>query len=67
MTKIIGDIKLTTLTIPLETDITFKYTFNGTDYTTLGFTFRNGQFYLFWDDRSQWVSKFTEYYCFPGT
>ncbi len=55
VTKIIGDIKLTTLTIPLETDITFKYTFNGTDYTTLGFTFRNGQFYLFWDDRSQWV------------
>jgi hypothetical protein len=55
VTKISGDIKLTIQNIPLETDISLRYTFNGTDYTGVGFVFRNGQFYAFRDDRSLYV------------
>jgi hypothetical protein len=55
VTKISGNIKLTIQNIPFGTDISFKYTYNGTDYTGISFTFRNGQFYSFMDDRSEWV------------
>jgi hypothetical protein len=55
ITKISGDIKLTVQSIPLETDISLTYTINGTDYTGLGFAFRNGQFFAFKDDRNQWT------------
>jgi len=55
VTKTSGDIKLTVQNIPLETTISLKYTFNDTEYTGVSFTFRNGQFYSFMDDRSRWV------------
>jgi hypothetical protein len=56
--KISGDIKLTinnTIDTQLYTDISLKYTFNGTDYSGIQFSFKNGQFYTFMDDRSLWV------------
>ena len=55
VTKILGDVKLTTENTPLETDISLKYTYNGTDYTGISLTFRNGQFYILGDDRSEWT------------
>ncbi len=55
ITKTLGDIKLTTENTPFETDVHLKYTYNGTDYTGIDFTFRNGQLYIFSDNRSEWT------------
>ncbi len=52
LTKISGNIKLTIQNSPFGTDISMKYTYNGTDYTGISFTFRNGSFYSMMDDRS---------------
>jgi hypothetical protein len=55
ITQTSGDIKLETETTSLQTDVSLKYTYNNTDYTGIDFTFRNGQFYIFSDDRSEWT------------
>ena len=55
ITRISGNIKLTIENIQLETDVSLKYTANGTDYTGISFAFRNGQFYSFRDDRNLWT------------
>ena len=55
ITKIAGNIKLTTENSPLMTSISLKYSFNGTDYTGVDFVFKDGQFYAFKDDRSLWT------------
>ena len=55
LTRISGNTDLTIANIPSETDISLKYTANGTDYTGISFSLRNGQFYSFVDDRSEWI------------
>ena len=55
ITKTVGDIKVTILNNTLEIDVSLKYTYNNTDYTGIDFTFRNGQLYIFSDDRSEWT------------
>ena len=54
-TKTVGDIKLTTETTSVETDVSLKYTYNCTDYTGVSFTFRSGQFYIFSEDFTRWT------------
>ena len=54
-TKISGDIKLTVEITSPFTDISLKYTYNGTDYTGIDFAFKNGQFYTFMDNRNLWL------------
>ena len=51
-TTITGNIKLITNNTPFGTDISLKNSYNGTDYTGITFTFRDGQFYSMMDDRS---------------
>jgi hypothetical protein len=55
ITKISGNTELTVTNIPSETDISLKYTANGTEYTGISFSLRNGQLYSFVDDRSEWT------------
>lgn len=55
ISSVVGDIHLTTQNDPNEVDISLMYTANGTDYTGINLSFRNGQFYTFSDDRSLWV------------
>ncbi len=53
-TSVSGDMKLTVENNPPFTDVSLKYTYNGTDYTGVDFGFKDGQFYTFMDDRSLW-------------
>ena len=56
---VIGNVKLEVSVDPFSTLLSWKNTFNGADYTSLGVDFRNGTFVAFGDDRS--------YYTIGGT
>ena len=52
ITRISGNIKLIVQNSPFGIDVSLKNSYNGTDYTGITLTFRNGQFYSMMDDRS---------------
>jgi hypothetical protein len=52
LTKTSGDIQLTVQNTPPYVAIYLKSIYNGTVYTGVQFSFQNGQFYTFMDDRS---------------
>ena len=56
ITKILGNVKLIVQNNNNSyTEVSFKQTYNGADYTGMSFVFKNGQFCSFMDDRSQWI------------
>jgi len=52
MTKTTDNLKLTVSINSFSSSFDWRYTFNGTDYSGVNVSFRNGHFYAFGEDRS---------------